>query len=45
MRRWLYRIARLLGDLQAVASGSPRRIARRAANKAIGRGIVRRLWR
>jgi hypothetical protein len=45
MRRWLYRMARLLGDVQAVASGSPKRIARRIANKWIGRNIAKRLWR
>lgn len=40
----LYRAARLMGDVQAVASGSPKRIAKRAANKGIGRTVVRRMW-
>ena len=44
MRSFLYFLARLLGDLSALFSGSPKRIAKRAANKVIGRNIVRRLW-
>lgn len=45
IRSALYRWARLLGDAQAITSGSPRRMARRGANKVIGRKVVRRLWR
>ena len=45
MRRKLYKLARLLGDLQAISSGKPRRIVKRAKNKWIGRKIVRRLFR
>lgn len=50
LRGNLYRSARLLGDMQAVASGNPKRIERRAKNKLIGRalersGIWRLLWR
>lgn len=45
MRRKLYRLARLLGDAQAIKSGKPKRVAKRAANKLIGRKLVRRLWR
>jgi hypothetical protein len=44
MRSLLYSLARLLGDWNAVASGDPKRIARRIGNKVIGRTIVRRLW-
>lgn len=50
-RGWnLYRIARLVNDLQTVLSGNPRRVARRAKNKLVGRalgraGFWRRLWR
>lgn len=48
--RSLYRAARLSNDLGTLASGNPRRVARRAKNKAVGRalgrgGIWRRLWR
>jgi muconolactone delta-isomerase len=46
----LYRAARMANDISTVASGNPRRIARRAKNKALGRalgraGVWRRLWR
>jgi hypothetical protein len=46
----LFRAARLADDAEAVASGNPRRIARRARNVLIGRalgraGFWRRLWR
>ena len=35
----------MLGDIQAIASGKPKRIAKRAANKIIGRKFVSRIWR
>ncbi len=42
-RGFLYKLARLLGDWQAVSSGNPkkiaRRIGRRAAGKATGRAL------
>jgi hypothetical protein len=49
-RRNLYRSARILGDVQAAASGNPKRIERRAKNKLLGRalgrsGVWRFLWR
>lgn len=43
-RRSLYRVARILGDVDAVASGKPKRMGKRLANKVIGRKVVRRLW-
>jgi hypothetical protein len=50
LRSNLYRSARILGDMQAVASGNPKRIERRAKNKLVGRalgrsGFWRFLWR
>lgn len=50
LRGNLYRSARILGDMQAVASGDPKRIERRAKNKLVGRtlgrsGFWRFLWR
>lgn len=42
VRSFLYRLARFLGDYNAVRRG---RIGRRMANKVIGRGIVARFWR
>ena len=39
-RGWLYFIAKLLGDVQAVKKGRvKKRIARRIVGKAAGRGI------
>ncbi len=42
-RGFLYKIARLLGDFQAVSSGSSkkmtRRVARRGAGKATGKAM------
>ena len=50
LRISLYRSARVLGDVEALASGDPKRIERRAKNKLLGRtlgraGIWRFLWR
>jgi hypothetical protein len=50
LRRSLYRSARTLGDAEALASGDPKRIERRAKNKLLGRvlgrsGFWRSLWR
>jgi hypothetical protein len=50
LRSNLYRSARILGDMQAVTSGNPKRIERRAKNKLVGRalgrsGFWRFLWR
>ncbi len=44
MRTLLYALARLLGDVGAVVSLSPARMARRVRNRAIGRALGR-LWR
>lgn len=48
--RNLYRAARMARTLEAVASGNPKRIARRARNVAVGRmlgraGVWRWLWK
>jgi hypothetical protein len=37
-RRSLYRAGSALGDIGALSSGNPNRIARRAVNKVIWRG-------
>jgi hypothetical protein len=47
---FLYRLARTTNDISTVASGNPKRIARRTKNKAVGRflgrgKVWRRLWR
>lgn len=50
LTRSLYRAARISNNVSAVASGNPKRMARRARNVAVGRalgkaGVWRRLWR
>jgi hypothetical protein len=50
LARSAYRFARVLNDLQTLFSGNPRRIARRAKNKVVGRtlgrtGFWRWLWK
>lgn len=47
---FLFKSARLSADAKAVASGDPKRIARRIKNKLVGRalaraGVWRKLWR
>ena len=42
----LFKAARLSATLGAVASGNPKRIARRAVNVAVGRSLARAgVWR
>ena len=41
-RSTLYHLARLLDDYQAVKRGP---VGRRVMNKALGRAVVRRMWR
>ena len=40
----LYKLARLVNDISKVASGDPKKIARRVKNKIIGRKIIRKIW-
>lgn len=44
LRRRLYRAGSWLGWVEAIASGRPSRVAKRAANVVIGRKLARRLW-
>ena len=41
----LYYLARLLGDVNAVKSGSPKKMGKRVANKVIGRKVTGKFWR
>lgn len=41
----LYRMARLSRDSEVISSGDPKKVARRAKNKILGRTLVRRLFR
>jgi hypothetical protein len=46
----LFRTARRVDDLETLASGNPKRVARRAKNKLLGRvlgraGLWRSLWK
>lgn len=42
----IYRAARVSADVSALASGNPRRIARRGRNKIVGRSLARAgFWR
>lgn len=42
---FLYRMARISRDAEVIASGDPKKMARRMKNKALGRPLVRRLFR
>jgi hypothetical protein len=41
---FLYKSARQLNDIKAVASGSPMKIGRRVKNKFIGKKLIRKIW-
>ena len=40
----LYKLARVANDVSKVASGNPKKIARRVKNKIIGRKIIKKIW-
>jgi len=44
-RGFLYRLARAMGDWQALSSGRPDRIAKRVGRRIVGRLTGRALWR
>ncbi|MBS4023300.1 MAG: hypothetical protein KGZ79_12910 [Dethiobacter sp.] len=42
-RGFLYKLARLLGDVSAVSSGSPKKMAKRAGRRVAGKATGRAL--
>jgi len=42
---FLYQLARTANDIEKLASGDPKKIARRAKNKYIGRKLIRKVWK
>ena len=45
LRGKLYKAARVLGDIEAVSSGKPKRMIKRGVNKLLGRNVVGKFWR
>ena len=48
IRSVLYKTAKLLGDVQAVSSGSPKKVAKRAGRRVAGKGtgkMLRKLFK
>ncbi len=41
---FLYKLARAANDVEKISSGDPKKIARRAKNKYVGRKLVKKLW-
>lgn len=45
LARHLYRAARVVNNVEAVASGNPERVGRRAKNVVLGRALARgKVW-
>ncbi len=44
-RGFLYWLARILGDWQAISSGSSKKVARRIGRRAAGRTTSKALWK
>ena len=42
---FLYKLARKANDVETLASGDPKRIAKRAKNKFIGKKIMKKLMK
>ncbi len=40
-----YKLARISRDVEVASSGSPKKIARRAKNKILGRTLVRKIFK
>jgi len=42
---FLYKLARLVNDIEKFTSGDPKKIVRRVKNKYMGRKIAKKLWK
>jgi len=42
---FLYKLARTANDVETLASGNPKRMAKRAKNKFIGRKLMKKLMK
>ncbi len=42
---FLYKLARTANDIEKIASGNPKRVARRAKNKVLGRKVASKIYR
>jgi len=45
MVSFLYKLARVANDIEKLSSGNPKRIAKRAKNKVIGRTLIKKLMK
>jgi hypothetical protein len=41
----LFKLSRLMRDTEVIASGDPRKMARRVKNKWLGRNVIRKLYK
>ena len=41
---FLFNLARRLNDISKVASGDPKKVARRIKNKVMGRKLILKIW-
>lgn len=41
---FLYNLARKANDVKVITSGDPKKMARRAKNKYIGKKLIRKIW-
>ena len=42
---FLYNLARKANDVETLSSGDPKRVAKRAKNKVIGRSLIKKLMK
>ncbi len=42
---FLYKLARTANDIETITSGNPKKIARRAKNKILGRKVISKIYK